>query len=84
MNQLCGQTCCNEVVDVGSGQGHLTRFLSYGLGLRVTTIEADATLVEMASKFDRELEWSLDKEQRKVSTGPALLFYTFLKAIQSN
>lgn len=50
-------------------QGHLTRFLSYGLGLRVTTIEADAALVEMASKFDRELEWTLDKEQKKVSTG---------------
>lgn len=49
-------------------QGHLTRFLSYGVGLRVTTIEADTTLVEMASKFDRELEWSLDKEQKKVST----------------
>lgn len=44
--------------------------MSYGLGLSVTTIEADGTFVEMASKFDRELEWTLDKEQKKVSAGP--------------
>lgn len=60
-------------------QGHLTRFLSYGLGLKVTTIEADVTLVKMASKFDRELEWTLEKEQKKVLD---LLFHKFLKEIQ--
>lgn len=48
-----------------SKQGHLTRFLSYGLGLDVTTIEADLTLVEMASKFDRQLELALEKERQK-------------------
>lgn len=60
-------------------QGHLTRFLSYGLGLKVTTIEADVTLVKMASKFDRELEWTLEKEQKKVLD---LLFHRFFKEIQ--
>lgn len=58
-------------------QGHLTRFLSYGLGLKVTTIEADATLVEMASKFDRELEWTLEKEQKRVSTKLRVVFFFF-------
>ncbi|KAG7214243.1 hypothetical protein INR49_023231 [Caranx melampygus] len=43
VKQLCDQTDCNRVVDVGSGQGHLTRFLSFGLGLSVTAIEADQT-----------------------------------------
>uniref|UniRef100_A0AAZ1XH83 Methyltransferase domain-containing protein n=1 Tax=Oreochromis aureus TaxID=47969 RepID=A0AAZ1XH83_OREAU len=58
-------TDCNRVVDVGSGQGHLTRFLSFGLGLSVTAIDADPTLVAMASKFDGQLVWALEKEKQK-------------------
>ncbi|KAG7221172.1 hypothetical protein INR49_017491 [Caranx melampygus] len=65
VKQLCDQTDCNRVVDVGSGQGHLTRFLSFGLGLSVTAIEADQTLVTMASRFDGQLLWALEKEKQK-------------------
>ncbi|XP_039973757.1 protein RRNAD1 isoform X2 [Xiphias gladius] len=65
VKQLCDQTDCNRVVDVGSGQGHLTRFLSFGLGLSVTAIEADRTLVAVASRFDGQLLWALEKEKRK-------------------
>uniref|UniRef100_A0A3P8RWW8 Methyltransferase like 25B n=1 Tax=Amphiprion percula TaxID=161767 RepID=A0A3P8RWW8_AMPPE len=65
VKQLCDQTDCNRVVDVGSGQGHLTRFLSFGLGLSVTAIEADHTLVTMASRFDGQLIWALEKENQK-------------------
>ncbi|KAM8870330.1 methyltransferase-like protein 25B isoform 2-T2 [Spinachia spinachia] len=65
VKQVCDQTDCNSVVDVGSGQGHLTRFLSFGLGLSVTAIEADRALVATATKFDRELVWALEKEKQK-------------------
>ncbi|XP_074540339.1 methyltransferase-like protein 25B [Halichoeres trimaculatus] len=65
VKQLCEQTDCRRVVDVGSGQGHLTRFLSFGLRLSVTAIEADHTLVSMASKFDGELLWALEKDVQK-------------------
>lgn len=65
VKQLCEQTDCSRVVDVGSGQGHLTRFLSFGLRLSVTAIEADHTLVSMASKFDGELLWALEKDVQK-------------------
>ncbi|XP_040900338.1 protein RRNAD1 isoform X2 [Toxotes jaculatrix] len=65
VKQLCDQTDCSRVVDVGSGQGHLTRFLSFGLGLSVTAIEADRTLVAMASRFDGQLLWALEKEKQK-------------------
>ncbi|KAM9309549.1 methyltransferase-like protein 25B isoform 1-T1 [Pholidichthys leucotaenia] len=65
VKQLCDQTECNRVVDVGSGQGHLTRFLSFGLGLSVTAIEAERTLVAMATRFDRQLLWALEKEKQK-------------------
>ncbi|KAF4088173.1 hypothetical protein AMELA_G00079970 [Ameiurus melas] len=65
VKQLCDQTQCSSVVDVGSGQGHLTRFLSFGLGLDVTAVEADSSLVSMASKFDGQLLSTLAKESRK-------------------
>uniref|UniRef100_A0A1A7WEH6 Ribosomal RNA adenine dimethylase domain containing 1 n=1 Tax=Iconisemion striatum TaxID=60296 RepID=A0A1A7WEH6_9TELE len=65
VKQICQQTGCRSVVDVGSGQGHLTRFLSFGLRLSVTAIEADPTLVAMASRFDGELLWVLEKENQK-------------------
>uniref|UniRef100_A0A3P9L3X5 Ribosomal RNA adenine dimethylase domain containing 1 n=1 Tax=Oryzias latipes TaxID=8090 RepID=A0A3P9L3X5_ORYLA len=65
VKQLCDQTGCRRVVDVGSGQGHLSRFLSFGLGLSVTAVEADHALVTMASKFDEELIWTLEKEKQK-------------------
>ncbi|XP_041798711.1 protein RRNAD1 isoform X3 [Chelmon rostratus] len=72
VKQLCDQTDCSRVVDVGSGQGHLTRFLSFGLGLSVTAIEADHTLVAMASKFDGQLLWALEKEKQKKKSSSSL------------
>ncbi|XP_071062116.1 methyltransferase-like protein 25B isoform X2 [Pseudochaenichthys georgianus] len=65
VKELCDQTDCSSVVDVGSGQGHLTRFLSFGLGLSVTAIEADRALLAMATKFDGELLGVLEKEREK-------------------
>ncbi|KAK5861690.1 hypothetical protein PBY51_017147 [Eleginops maclovinus] len=72
VKQLCDHTDCSSVVDVGSGQGHLTRFLSFGLGLTVTAIEADRTLVAMATKFDAELLGVLEKEKQKESCSSLL------------
>uniref|UniRef100_A0A3P8UF77 Methyltransferase like 25B n=1 Tax=Cynoglossus semilaevis TaxID=244447 RepID=A0A3P8UF77_CYNSE len=65
VKELCEETGCSRVVDVGSGQGHLTRFLSFGLGLSVTAVEADCTLVDMATRFDGQLLWALEKEKRR-------------------
>uniref|UniRef100_A0A673A8S8 Ribosomal RNA adenine dimethylase domain containing 1 n=1 Tax=Sphaeramia orbicularis TaxID=375764 RepID=A0A673A8S8_9TELE len=42
VKDICEQTECSRVVD-----GHLTRFMSFGLGLSVTAIEADHNLVSM-------------------------------------
>uniref|UniRef100_A0A8C3XLG9 Ribosomal RNA adenine dimethylase domain containing 1 n=1 Tax=Chelydra serpentina TaxID=8475 RepID=A0A8C3XLG9_CHESE len=63
VKKLSEITRCDQVVDIGSGQGHLSRFLAFGLGLSVTAIEGDGRLVDMATKFDRELVWALEKEQ---------------------
>ena len=53
MNTLAGATNCAHVVDVGAGQGHLSRILAFGYGLDVTTVEAVDCHAPKAKKFDR-------------------------------
>ncbi|XP_069073933.1 methyltransferase-like protein 25B isoform X1 [Pleurodeles waltl] len=65
VKQLSHVTGCEHVVDVGSGQGHLSRFLSFGLDLSITAVEADEHLVRMATKFDQQLVITLQKEREK-------------------
>ncbi|XP_024896598.1 protein RRNAD1 isoform X3 [Pteropus alecto] len=65
VKKLSDLTGCTQVVDVGSGQGHLSRFMSLGLGLKVKSIEGDRRLVERARRLDRELLHALEKEQRR-------------------
>uniref|UniRef100_A0A8D2IYV2 Ribosomal RNA adenine dimethylase domain containing 1 n=1 Tax=Varanus komodoensis TaxID=61221 RepID=A0A8D2IYV2_VARKO len=45
------------------GQGHLSRYLAFGLHLSVTAIEGDPRLVREATRFDRELIETLKKKQ---------------------
>ncbi|KAJ7307110.1 hypothetical protein JRQ81_009091 [Phrynocephalus forsythii] len=59
-----------RVIDVGSGQGHLSRYLAFGLHLSVTSIEGDAQLVAQAAKFDQELVQALKKEQARRGRAP--------------
>ncbi|XP_073495609.1 methyltransferase-like protein 25B [Phyllobates terribilis] len=65
VKKLSDVTGYDHVVDVGSGQGHLSRVLSFGHGLYVTALEADHNLVSMAIKFDRDLIYMLKKEPMK-------------------
>ncbi|PVD20043.1 hypothetical protein C0Q70_20537 [Pomacea canaliculata] len=54
---LCGQSHSHHVVDVGAGLGHLSRLLTFGYNLKVTTLEAADGFKSKASKFDcTELE----------------------------
>ncbi|EPY88647.1 protein RRNAD1-like protein [Camelus ferus] len=74
VKKLSDLTGCTQVVDVGSGQGHLSRFMSLGLGLMVKSIEGDQRLVERAQRLDQELLQALEKEEKRnpqvVQTGP--------------
>ncbi|XP_075419643.1 methyltransferase-like protein 25B isoform X2 [Tenrec ecaudatus] len=74
VKKLSDLTGCTQVVDVGSGQGHLSRFMSLGLGLSVKSIEGDQRLVERARRLDQELMQALEKQQRRapqmVHAGP--------------
>ncbi|XP_072702977.1 methyltransferase-like protein 25B isoform X2 [Ciconia boyciana] len=61
LRRLSQATGCDRVVDVGAGQGHLSRFLAFGLGLSVTAVEGDGRLAGTAERFDRELLRELGK-----------------------
>ncbi|KAM7053554.1 methyltransferase-like protein 25B isoform 2-T3 [Molossus nigricans] len=47
------------------GEGHLSRFMSLGLGLKVKSIEGDQRLVERAQHLDQELLQTLKKEEKR-------------------
>ncbi|NXK14902.1 RRNAD protein, partial [Herpetotheres cachinnans] len=51
-------------------QGHLSRFLAFGLGLSVTAVEGDSRLAGMAERFDRELLRELGKKGVSGNEGP--------------
>ncbi|NXV98102.1 RRNAD protein, partial [Calonectris borealis] len=70
LQRLSQATGCDRVVDVGAGQGHLSRFLAFGLGLSVTAVEGDGRLAGMAERFDRELLRELGKMGVPGNEGP--------------
>lgn len=43
----------------------------------MTAIEADPTLVTMASKFDGQLVWALEKEKQKKVSDFLILLHTY-------
>ncbi|XP_078001200.1 methyltransferase-like protein 25B [Glandiceps talaboti] len=56
IHETCQKSDCNNVVDVGAGMGHLTRLLSFGYGLHVTTVEAEGGHVGGAIQLDDKLK----------------------------
>ena len=53
LDVLCRSLGCSYVVDIGAGQGHLSRLMTFGYGFKVTTIEASGCHKPKANKFDR-------------------------------
>ncbi|ELT93725.1 hypothetical protein CAPTEDRAFT_126903, partial [Capitella teleta] len=53
ISDLTRSVNCDHVVDIGAGQGHLSRCLNFAYGLKVTTIEASACHQPKAKKFDQ-------------------------------
>ncbi|XP_022110350.1 LOW QUALITY PROTEIN: protein RRNAD1-like [Acanthaster planci] len=64
INTMCEKAACCHIVDVGSGQGHLSRLLSFGYGHRVTSIEAVDCHVTGAAKFDQEVKAYFERKAR--------------------
>ena len=54
----------NKVLDIGSGVGHLSRYLCYSHKLSVACVDGDSSLTVSARKFDVELEKTVEKMSR--------------------
>ena len=50
-----------KVLDIGSGVGHLSRYLCYNNNLTVACVDGDDKLTVSARKFDEELEKTVEK-----------------------
>lgn len=59
MSRICYQaalkTDCFNIVDVGSGLGHLSRLLAFMYGFNVCTFEANSVLTNLASELDNKI-----------------------------
>ncbi|XP_069796545.1 methyltransferase-like protein 25B [Narcine bancroftii] len=69
VKKLCDATGCQHVVDVGSGQGHLSRYLAFEHSLRLTGLEASERLVVAARRYDQEMLHCLQKEAGRQPEG---------------
>jgi len=59
----------DKVLDVGSGVGHLSRYLAYGHDIRVACVDGMDDFTDSAKKFDLQLEAAVKKiNQRNGST----------------
>ena len=52
-----------QIVDVGSGVGHLSRLLSYAYKLKAVSVDAKESQVASARTFDFQLEKQLEKKR---------------------
>ncbi|XP_063882966.1 methyltransferase-like protein 25B [Scylla paramamosain] len=70
--QVARCVCDGVMVDVGLGQGHLSRLLAYGHDVRVVCLEAEDKFIDGARKFDHQLEKAVEKMTRKNTSLPLL------------
>ncbi|KAK3887915.1 hypothetical protein Pcinc_007998 [Petrolisthes cinctipes] len=70
--RVCREAGIAVAVDVGAGQGHLSRLLAYGHGIKVVCLEAEDEFISGAKKFDHQLEQAVEKMKRHESNLPPL------------
>jgi len=58
----------DKVLDIGSGVGHLSRYLCYNNKLQVACVDGDDKLTHSAKKFDEQLEFTVDKMLKRGDT----------------
>ncbi|XP_076802452.1 methyltransferase-like protein 25B isoform X2 [Clavelina lepadiformis] len=65
--KISSQSKAASIIDVGSGQGHLSRILTLNYKLSVKSIEREERLVKCARKFDDEVLQKIVDFERKES-----------------
>ncbi|KAL5467219.1 hypothetical protein EMCRGX_G031419 [Ephydatia muelleri] len=68
--RLSEVTRCKNVIDIGSGQGHLARYLAFEYGLNVVTMEAVGCHITTATKLDSFAENALKRKKRQQAMCP--------------
>lgn len=68
-------TNVQTIIDFGSGLGHLSRHLQYKLGLDMTCIEQNATLINEAKRIDGNLEERFLKKYTEICNVPGRIFH---------
>jgi len=58
---VLNQVNLRNLVDVGSGVGHLARYLAYAHNLQVACVDSNNDFTDSANKFDEQLEKSVRK-----------------------
>jgi len=58
----------DKVLDIGSGVGHLSRYLCYNNKLQVACVDGDDKLTNSAKKFDEQLEFTVEKMLKRGDT----------------
>ncbi|XP_062597899.1 methyltransferase-like protein 25B [Saccostrea cucullata] len=67
--RFLGDACdCEHIVDVGAGQGHLSRFMTFQHGFKVTTVEAEGCHAPKAQKYDRDAHRQISKGKGHTET----------------
>ena len=61
VHKICRTTGTKNIIDVGSGLGHLARFLAYKYGYNVTAVEMTSQRLPVAEKYDKEMEMELKR-----------------------
>ncbi|ODM91699.1 Protein RRNAD1 [Orchesella cincta] len=71
LSSLCTETGSTHVYDIGSGLGHLSRYLSYGCNVQTTCVDKIQDFGQSATKFDKELESFLIKKSISGASPPS-------------
>merc|ERR1719154_15499 len=67
-SSISGFLGTDKVLDIGSGVGHLSRYLCYNNKLQVACVDGDDKLTNSAKKFDDELEFTVEKMLKRGDT----------------
>ncbi|XP_066930345.1 methyltransferase-like protein 25B isoform X1 [Clytia hemisphaerica] len=67
VNHVCERTKVKNVVDVGSGLGHMARVLAYKYGCNVTAVERTEEQLPIARQYDLQIEKELRRFREKGS-----------------
>lgn len=59
---------CHNIIDIGSGQGHLSRVLSLEYGFQVITMETIESHIKTAEKYDKKALTEIVKKKNNVSS----------------